>query len=115
MRRSDKKMLTTHVGSLPYLMELDKAASDYPAKLTQAVADVVEKQRSIGIDIMNEGEYAKGGDWLSISKTASAVSSPARPSPARSICWPKVGIARTSPSSINMRPTRGRCSTNQAG
>jgi 5-methyltetrahydropteroyltriglutamate--homocysteine methyltransferase len=65
MRRSDKKILTSHVGSLPYLVELDKAASDYPAKLAEAVAAVVEKQRALGIDIMNEGEYAKGGDWLS--------------------------------------------------
>src|SRR5262249_33752629 len=65
MRRSDKKILTTHVGSLPYLVELDKEAADYPAKLTGAVAAVVEKQRGCGIDIVNEGEYAKGGDWLS--------------------------------------------------
>ena len=65
MRRSDKKLLTSHVGSLPYLVPLDKAEPDYAAKLEQAVAAVVEKQRSLGIDIMNEGEYAKGGDWLS--------------------------------------------------
>jgi 5-methyltetrahydropteroyltriglutamate--homocysteine methyltransferase len=65
MRRSDKKILTTHVGSLPYLVELDKAAADYAANLTLAVDAVVEKQRALGIDIMNEGEYAKGGDWLS--------------------------------------------------
>ena len=42
MRRSDKKILTTHVGSLPYLAELDKKAADYPAKLVDAVAAVVE-------------------------------------------------------------------------
>jgi 5-methyltetrahydropteroyltriglutamate--homocysteine methyltransferase len=65
MRRSDKKILTTHVGSLPYLVELDKAAPDYPAALQKAVTAVVEKQRGLGIDLMNEGEYAKGGDWLS--------------------------------------------------
>src|SRR6185437_8937921 len=65
MRRSDKKILTSHVGSLPYLVELDKEAADYPAKLASAVAAVVEKQRGCGIDIMNEGEYAKCGDWLS--------------------------------------------------
>jgi 5-methyltetrahydropteroyltriglutamate--homocysteine methyltransferase len=29
------------------------------------VADVVARQREIGIDVINEGEYTKGGDWLS--------------------------------------------------
>jgi 5-methyltetrahydropteroyltriglutamate--homocysteine methyltransferase len=65
MRRSDKKILTTHVGSLPYLVELDKSAPDYKATLAGAVVAVVEKQRDCGIGIINEGEYAKGGDWLS--------------------------------------------------
>jgi 5-methyltetrahydropteroyltriglutamate--homocysteine methyltransferase len=65
MRRSDKTMLTTHVGSLPHLAALDKAAPDYAVALAAAVKAVVEKQRACGIDIVNEGEYAKGGDWLS--------------------------------------------------
>jgi 5-methyltetrahydropteroyltriglutamate--homocysteine methyltransferase len=65
MRRNSEKILTTHVGSLPHLMELDKTAADYGAVLEKAVVAVVEKQRGLGIDIMNEGEYAKGGDWLS--------------------------------------------------
>jgi 5-methyltetrahydropteroyltriglutamate--homocysteine methyltransferase len=59
MQRSTQKILTTHVGSLPYLD--GAAASD----LSSAVAAVVERQRAIGIDVVNEGEYAKGGDWLS--------------------------------------------------
>ena len=65
MRRSDKKLLAGHIGKVPNIVELDKAAPDYAAKLEQAVAAVVEKQRSLGIDIMNENECAKGGDWLS--------------------------------------------------
>ena len=44
------RILTTHVGSLPTL---------------ESVAAVVRKQRDIGLDVINEGEYAKGGDWLS--------------------------------------------------
>ncbi len=64
MKRSDGKILTTHVGSLPYLFPLAKDAPDYEAKLAEAVAAVVEKQRAIGLDVINEGEYAKGGDWL---------------------------------------------------
>jgi 5-methyltetrahydropteroyltriglutamate--homocysteine methyltransferase len=52
MKRSTKKILTTHVGSLPS----DQRAS---------VEAVVRRQREIGLDLINEGEYTKGGDWLS--------------------------------------------------
>src|SRR3954470_22675603 len=51
MKRSEKKILTTHVGSLPY------EGGD--------IRWVVEKQRQLGLDLINEGEYTKGGDWLS--------------------------------------------------
>jgi len=44
------RILTTHVGSLPTL---------------ESVAAVVRKQRELGLDVINEGEYTKGGDWLS--------------------------------------------------
>jgi 5-methyltetrahydropteroyltriglutamate--homocysteine methyltransferase len=45
-----KRILTTHVGSLPTLESVEAA---------------VRKQREIGLDLINEGEYTKGGDWLS--------------------------------------------------
>src|SRR5438445_13775004 len=45
-----KPILTTHVGSLPTL---------------ESVEAVVRRQREIGLDLINEGEYTKGGDWLS--------------------------------------------------
>jgi len=64
MQRSTHKILTTHVGSLPE-PALDKSAPDYEAKLRSAVADVVQRQRAAGLDVINEGEYTKGGDWLS--------------------------------------------------
>jgi 5-methyltetrahydropteroyltriglutamate--homocysteine methyltransferase len=57
MRRSTDRILTTHVGSLPPLDETDN--------LRQSVHAVVDKQRELGIDVINEGEYTKGGDWLS--------------------------------------------------
>jgi 5-methyltetrahydropteroyltriglutamate--homocysteine methyltransferase len=57
--------LTTHVGSLPAPAELRQDDPDYRAKLKDAVAAVIERQRAIGIDVVNEGEFAKGGDWLS--------------------------------------------------
>src|SRR3954449_7319209 len=52
MKRSGDRILTTHVGSLPLIEG-------------GGVADVVRKQRALGLDLVNEGEYTKGGDWLS--------------------------------------------------
>jgi 5-methyltetrahydropteroyltriglutamate--homocysteine methyltransferase len=64
MQRSVAKILTTHVGSLPFL-SLDKGvAVGDQSHLADDIAAIVTRQRDIGIDIVNEGEYAKGGDWL---------------------------------------------------
>jgi 5-methyltetrahydropteroyltriglutamate--homocysteine methyltransferase len=60
MQRSTHKILTTHVGSLPFPMS-QAGESD----LSGQVAAVVHKQRALGLDLINEGEYTKGGDWLS--------------------------------------------------
>ncbi len=66
MRASTDRILTTHVGSLPHLAPAEVPAG---ASLAEQVAAVVAKQRAIGIDIVNEGEYTKGGDWLSYVET----------------------------------------------
>src|SRR5665213_2990908 len=58
MQRSTHKILTTHVGSLPAPEGLTGEA---------AVRQLVERQRQTGLDIINEGEYTKGGDWLSFT------------------------------------------------
>lgn len=58
MQRNTNKVLTTHVGSLPAPPNLAGEA---------AVRNVVERQRQIGLDIVNEGECTKGGDWLSFA------------------------------------------------
>lgn len=63
-RSTSQKVLTTHVGSLPGLAAFDTTAADYEARLRTGVAEVVARQRKAGIDVMNEGEYTKGGDWL---------------------------------------------------
>jgi 5-methyltetrahydropteroyltriglutamate--homocysteine methyltransferase len=60
MRRSNDKILTTHVGSLP---EPDGLGSDEARE--KAVAAVLAQQHEIGLDVLNEGEFTKGGDWLS--------------------------------------------------
>ena len=52
MKRSSHRILTTHVGSLP-LIDVN------------TVEAIVRQQRSLGLDLVNEGEYTKGGDWLS--------------------------------------------------
>jgi 5-methyltetrahydropteroyltriglutamate--homocysteine methyltransferase len=64
MRHSTEKILTTHVGSLPDFAVIDAAAPDNAAQLKAAVGEAVAKQREIGLDIINEGEFAKHGDWL---------------------------------------------------
>ena len=57
------KILTTHVGSLPGPPGFDPAAPD-DAALQAAVEWVVAQQRAVGLDIVNEGELTKQGDWL---------------------------------------------------
>lgn len=64
MNRSATRILTTHAGSLPFL---DGSAPATEAELSDAVAAIVAKQRELGLDLINEGEYTKGGDWLSFA------------------------------------------------
>jgi 5-methyltetrahydropteroyltriglutamate--homocysteine methyltransferase len=64
VKHSVSRILTTHVGSLPFIA-LDKGiATGDTTHLAEDVAAIVALQHKIGIDIINEGEYAKGGDWL---------------------------------------------------
>jgi len=69
MRRSRDRIITTHVGSLSRpaeLLTLNKARAGggadvaaYATGLAVAVTDVVNKQRDVGIDIPNDGEFGK--------------------------------------------------------
>jgi 5-methyltetrahydropteroyltriglutamate--homocysteine methyltransferase len=69
MRRGWDRIITTHVGSLSRpaeLLTLNKARAGggadvaaYATGLAAAVTDVVNKQRDIGIDICNDGEFGK--------------------------------------------------------
>jgi 5-methyltetrahydropteroyltriglutamate--homocysteine methyltransferase len=83
MQRSVDRVLTTHVGSLPRPEALialnaprfgggsvDEGA--LASCLTESVAGVVRKQRAIGIDVVNDGEFGKAtrqtidyGAWMS--------------------------------------------------
>ena len=59
MQRSSSKILTTHVGSLPGRSDI---SSEHD--LAKEVRDIIAEQRAVGLDIINEGEFTKGGDWL---------------------------------------------------
>jgi 5-methyltetrahydropteroyltriglutamate--homocysteine methyltransferase len=70
MKRSDKRILTTHVGSLIRPAELLRAGEEarkgggpaqtrYEATLRAQVADAVKKQAEAGVDIVNDGEFGK--------------------------------------------------------
>jgi len=70
MKRSQDRILTTHVGSFPRpeaLTELatwmsgpPKDPAEYERRARRAVAEVVRKQAEVGIDVVNDGEYGKG-------------------------------------------------------
>jgi 5-methyltetrahydropteroyltriglutamate--homocysteine methyltransferase len=65
MKRSADRILTTHAGSLPRPDDLIAANRDRPedpataALLRGAVHDVVQRQVSAGIDVINDGELGK--------------------------------------------------------
>lgn len=70
MQTSAKRVLTTHVGSLPRpdaliaLLQRKDAGEPYDeraleAEVANAVADVVRKQAALGIDVVDDGEESK--------------------------------------------------------
>jgi 5-methyltetrahydropteroyltriglutamate--homocysteine methyltransferase len=64
MRRSTHAILTTHVGALPAPHEVWSNPGADPARLRSEVANVIRCQREAGIDLVNEGELTKGGNWV---------------------------------------------------
>jgi 5-methyltetrahydropteroyltriglutamate--homocysteine methyltransferase len=70
MKRSERKILTTHVGSLPRPRELlqplharDSGEPYEPEALERqvaaAIASVVRQQADVGIDVLNDGEHGR--------------------------------------------------------
>ena len=70
MKRSTDRIITTHAGSLSRpedLIALNRARSDgekvdpaaYARCLSGAVGDIVKKQKELGVDIPNDGEFGK--------------------------------------------------------
>jgi 5-methyltetrahydropteroyltriglutamate--homocysteine methyltransferase len=72
LRRSVDRILVSHAGNLPrpdYLDELirgdrqNSLGAEYTSRLPQAVGEIVKRQIDVGIDIVNDGEYAKAGSY----------------------------------------------------
>lgn len=72
MKRSIDHILTTHAGSLPRPEDLTRQMWDLldgkdvdgealDARVTQAVAEIVNKQKDIGVDVISDGEMSKVG------------------------------------------------------
>ena len=64
MKRSEDRILTTHVGSLirpKALLDSAKDDATHERELTRSVAEIVAQQAKAGIDIVNDGEFGKSG------------------------------------------------------
>ena len=66
MKRSDDRILTTHVGSLvrpPELIDLVRAGAEGNLRgsgvVAAATADVVARQAAAGVDVVSDGEFGK--------------------------------------------------------
>ena len=70
MKRSERRILTTHVGSLPrpreLLQPLHARESGEPVdlaqlerRIAQTVSSVVRRQAELGIDVLNDGEHGR--------------------------------------------------------
>ena len=94
MKRSNDRILTTHVGSLVRPKELRELApagqepkdlAQYNAALGRATTEVVRKQAEIGIDIVSDGEYGKSSWSNYILKRISGFE--IRPDQLRPVIW----------------------------
>src|SRR4051812_20745093 len=66
MRRSNDRILTTHTGSLPrpakvveQLLAGQRSGPEFDAAVADAVADAIAKQKTAGLDIINDGEQGR--------------------------------------------------------
>jgi 5-methyltetrahydropteroyltriglutamate--homocysteine methyltransferase len=78
MKRSDRKILTTHTGSLPRPSDLvdalnakelgksydERALND---RVSLAVAEIVRRQVDAGLDVINDGEHSKVS-WMAYAR-----------------------------------------------
>ena len=95
MKRSTDRILVSHAGNLPrpdYINELIDGgknreganSGEYAKRLPRAVKEIVDRQIDLGVDIVNDGEYAKAGSYGGyiqdrITGYASVAVDPSRP------------------------------------
>lgn len=116
MKRSEKRILTTHVGSLVRTPELKalaqsgKDATEAAEVVRRATAEVVKKQAAVGIDIVSDGEFGKSS-WSNYV-LARITGFEVRPNQLRPVEWlgrdlERFGeiIARDMPTALTGRPT----------
>ncbi len=74
MRRNTDRILVSHAGNLPRPDDLDElidggraressGRKEYHERLPRAVSGIVDRQIELGVDIVNDGEYAKAGSY----------------------------------------------------
>src|SRR4051794_9805704 len=74
MRSNPGRILVSHAGNLPrpdYLDELidggkrteGSKGTNYHQLLPRAVNEIVDRQIELGVDVVNDGEYAKAGSY----------------------------------------------------
>src|SRR5947209_19537660 len=76
MLRSNERILTSHVGTLPrpkaldeLLAQGDSGREEYFRRLPAAVNDIVAKQLQVGLDVINDGEFGKIGGFSNYVRT----------------------------------------------
>lgn len=78
MKRSDRRILTTHTGSLPRPADLVASLnakelgsahdpSALAARVRRAITEVVQRQVGIGLDVINDGEHSKVS-WMAYAR-----------------------------------------------
>jgi 5-methyltetrahydropteroyltriglutamate--homocysteine methyltransferase len=78
MKTSQSRILTTHTGSLPRPADLvallnarelgedyDRAA--FPARVSRAIGEIVDRQIATGLDVVNDGEHSKV-NWMAYAR-----------------------------------------------
>jgi 5-methyltetrahydropteroyltriglutamate--homocysteine methyltransferase len=74
MRRSTDRILVSHAGNLPRPEYIDRlvdggrareasSRTEYHDQLPRAVNEIVDRQIELGVDVVNDGEYAKAGSY----------------------------------------------------
>jgi len=74
MRRNTDRILVSHAGNLPRPEYIDRlidsgkaragsSRKEYHEQLPKAVDDIVDRQIELGVDIVNDGQYAKAGSY----------------------------------------------------